>query len=67
MPALGHQVDIEYNGDITIFSVFKVAPIEVGWGAVAPSPRFPNFLSLVSLIQCSIYVHAYPVLVHFST
>ena len=38
-----------------------------GWGAVAPSPKIPNFFLLVSLIQCSIYVHAYQALVHFST
>ena len=38
-------------------------------GGVAPPPPqdSPNFFLLVSLIQCSIYVHAYQALVHFST
>ena len=35
---------------------------------VAVAPKiFPKFLLLVSLIQCSIYVHAYQALVHVST
>ena len=37
-----------------------------GWGA-APQRFSKNFFKLVSLIQCSIYVHVYQALVHFST
>ena len=37
-----------------------------GWGAVPPQDS-PQFFSLVSSIQCSIHVHAYQTLVHFST
>ena len=36
-----------------------VAPIEGGWGAVAPQDSPKEFLLLDSLIQCSIYVHEY--------
>ena len=45
-----------------------VAPIGGAGGAVAP-PKIPpkKFFSLDSLIQCSIYVHAYQALVNFST
>ena len=39
-----------------------------GWGGRCPPPQdSPNFFLLVSLIQCSIYVHAYQALVYFST
>ena len=49
-----------------------VKPVTVSganWGAGGPSPPKipPKFYLLVSLIQCSIYVHAYQALVHFST
>ena len=40
-----------------------MAPI----GGLGVAPKIPQIFLLVSLIQCSIYVHAYQVLVHFST
>ena len=56
--------------EVRICTVFWVFIQCVQWrelGGRRPPPKIPNFFSLVSLIQCSIYVLAYQALVHFST